>query len=125
MDAETFLKRLFVLFPPETSYQETLEFYLDAFETSKEYDYRKLLRIVSREYTYKTLPTTAWLLNMRTRCIPDIKESYSGNEGNVIKRVINGIGYEFTIVPNHWDRVKTIRQLDEEIAFRNTKQSEG
>lgn len=122
MDAETFLKRLFILFPPETSYQETLEFYLDAFETSQEYDYHKLLRIVSREYTYRTLPTTAWLLDKRNRCIPDIKADYSGKEGKVIKRIINGIEYEFTIVPNHWENVKTISQLDREIARRAAKE---
>ncbi len=121
MDVETFLNRLFVLFPPETSYDETLEFYMDALESSKEYDYRRLLRIVAREYIYKTLPATSWLLEKRRSCISYKTPPGSGQEGQIIKRTINGYEYEFIIVPSHWDRVKTIAQLKEELATRKYK----
>ena len=47
-----------------------------------------------------------------------IQERYSGREGEVIKRTLNGIEYEFTVVPNHWDKVKTIEQLDKDILWR-------
>jgi hypothetical protein len=47
-----------------------------------------------------------------------INESYSGREGEVIKRTLNGIEYEFTVVPNHWEKVKTIEQLDNDILRR-------
>ncbi len=47
-----------------------------------------------------------------------IQKSFSGREGEIVKRMVNGIEYEFTIVPNHWDKVKTIEQLDKDILWR-------
>jgi hypothetical protein len=47
-----------------------------------------------------------------------IEQRFSGREGEVVKRTLNGIEYEFTIVPNHWEKVKTIEQLDNDILRR-------
>lgn len=81
------------------------------------YDYDKIFKHIMQTYKYKTYPSLPDILD----ALPfghEIEESYSGREGEVIKRVVNGYEYEFTVVPNHWDKVKTISELDEDIAER-------
>lgn len=121
MDKDEFLRRLFLLFPPKTNPTVTLEFYLDALDSEQEYDYHELLKIVSREYPYKEPPTTNWLLDKRKLCKPQRMYRASTDEGKTIKRTLNGYEYEFVVVPNHWENVKTISELDREIEIRTKK----
>lgn len=81
------------------------------------YDYDKVFKHIMMNYKYKAFPSLPDILE----ALPEglmIEESYSGREGEVIKRVVNGYEYEFMVVPNHWNKVKTISELDEDIAER-------
>lgn len=77
------------------------------------YDYKKLLRYL--QIKYSAFPA----LDKVLEAIPAGKyynpASYSGFEGRIIKKEINGHIYEFTIVPNSWENVKTISQLNEKL----------
>lgn len=84
-----------------------------------QYNYEKLLKYI--QINYEKFPSVKTILEV----LPigkEITASYSGREGEVIKRVINGIEYEFTIVPNTWDNVMTISELDRDIEQRNKKE---
>lgn len=85
----------------------------------KEYDYKALLRHL--QLKYDRLPTLQQLLGELIVGKVKSPDNFSGMEGQVIKREINGHIYEFTIVPNHWEGVKTIRDLDREIAWKKQK----
>lgn len=86
----------------------------------KQYDYDKIFKQLLLSYKYKTFPTLPDILEVMPYGAiivrPDV--SYTGDEGKVIKRVINGHEYEFTIVPNTWDNVMTISELDRDINRR-------
>lgn len=84
------------------------------------YNYDKIFKHIMQTYKYKTFPSLPDILD----ALPvgyEIEESYSGREGEVIKRTLNGYEYEFTVLPNHW-RVKTISELDEDIEKRTKKE---
>lgn len=87
-------------------------------------DYEKLLRALRIKYTYKEYPSistiVAYLPHAKT--LKPVHVSYSGREGQTLKRVINGIEYEFTIVPNHWDKVNTVAELDKDIERKNLEE---
>ena len=85
----------------------------------KNYDYKALLRHL--QVKYEKLPPLKVILGELIVGKVNPPDNYSGMEGNVIKREINGHIYEFTIVPNHWEGVKTIRDLDREIAWKKQK----
>lgn len=135
MNVREFLGELQFFFPLERKKEDIpkiLEGYADdiLFEINKDKwkgyncDFNLLLKAVRAKYTFNTFPNVAKILEI----IPDAmvikpkKESYSGKEGEVIKRTLNGIEYEFTIVPNHWEKVKTISELDEDIENRTKKE---
>ena len=135
MNVREFLAELQLFFPLERKKEDIpriLEGYADdiLFEINKDKwkgyncDFGLLLKSVRGKYTFNTFPSIARILES----IPDAmvikprKESYSGKEGEVIKRIINGMEYEFTIVPNHWEKVKTISELDREIEQRTKKE---
>lgn len=84
------------------------------------YDFRKLLKHIQMNYTYKQLPSIPQILEYLPQGIV-YEKSYSGKEGEIIKRELNGHVYEFTIVPNHWKGVKTLKELDADIYFRTRK----
>lgn len=114
-----FLKELSLFFPLEQRDEEKTKKILNSYaeivmeeteKTKKKYDFRKLLRHIQKNYKYKTFPSVMVLLDY----LPYgevIEASFSGREGEVIKRVINGWEYEFTIVPNHWKNVLSIGEL--------------
>ena len=131
MDIREFLKQLAFYFSLERKGEDVIqlfEIYVEDIlnETNQlkwkgyECDYNQLIKNIRRNYQYKKFPTIAEIISF----IPDAMKpipretSFSGREGEVIKRTINGIEYEFTIVPNHWEKVKTIEQLDNDILRR-------
>jgi uncharacterized protein YktA (UPF0223 family) len=86
-------------------------------EKKIKYNYDKVFSHILQNYKYKTFPSLPEIIeNLEYGII--IEESYSGHEGETIKRVLNGYEYEFTVVPNHWRNVRTIEQIDEDIKFR-------
>lgn len=86
-----------------------------------QYDYDKVFSYLIQNYKYKTFPSLPDILDALPYGVVK-RESYSGREGDVIKKTINGIEYEFTVVPNHWTNVKTISELDEEIERRKQRE---
>lgn len=123
MDKFTFLCKLFAVFPPEKNLDDVLDFYSEALASDKEYNYKKLLSIVAKEYTFKTPPPVSWLLKKREMCEKPKLTELSGREGEIVKRTFRGIEYEFVIVPSSWSNVKTISQIDKEIAEWNKRNS--
>lgn len=81
----------------------------------KQYNYDKIFKQLLISYKYKTFPTLSDIIDVMPfgEIRPDV--SYSGKEGTVIKRMIRGHEYEFTIVPSSWDNVMTISELDRDI----------
>ena len=94
---------------------------LRAHNKREKYDYDKVFSHILQTYKYKTFPSLPDIFEALPFGVV-IEESYSGKEGEVIKRTLNGIKYEFTIVPNHWEKVKTISELDEDIEKRTKKE---
>ena len=83
------------------------------------YNYDKLLKFY--ELTKEKFPPVADIISN----LPiGIEKSYSGREGETIKRVVNGHEYEFTVVPNHWTGIHTISELDRDIARRSARNGE-
>lgn len=130
MNVREFLSELQLFFPLERRKEDIpkiFEAYVDdiLYELNKEKykgydcDFGILLKVVRSKYTFKEFPSIAKIIDFIPEALVTIsrKTSYSGREGEIIKRVINGAEYEFTIVPNHWQNVKTISQLDEQIKF--------
>jgi hypothetical protein len=123
MDLREFLRQLALFFPMggnEEHKRAKIESYVELIgnEIHSKYDnfnYEALLKIL--KLSYDKFPTIKEVMS-KLPYGKVIKESYSGREGEVIKRTINGIEYEFTIVPNHWEKVKTIEQLDNDILRR-------
>lgn len=124
MDKLDFLQKLFAVFPPEKNLDEVMAFYSSTLDTNKKYDYEKLLKLVGKEYTFKTLPPTSWLIKKREECVFHNVPKYSGREGEIVKRKFRGQEYEFVIVPNNWTNVKTISQVDEMIKNWNNRQDD-
>ena len=98
-----------------SSYAEIIQ--RETLKTGEKYDYEKILRHIQRNYRYKSFPSLPDIIDALPIGIV-IEEHYSGREGEVLKRSLNGVEYEFTIVPNHWGNIKTINQLDKDISWR-------
>ena len=135
MNIRTFLKELLFYFPMTRKLEdEELDKLFDAYASDILYeinkwdgyncDFQILLREIRSNYPYDKYPSIANIVNYlpKAKVIAPRTVSYSGKEGEIIKRKINGIEYEFTIVPNHWNKVKTIHQLDQEIVRRKIKE---
>ena len=131
MNVREFLSELLFFFPLERKKEDIpkiLEGYADdiLFEINKDKwkgyncDFEILLRTVRSKHAFKAFPQSAVIIEHipSSMVLKPVEVSYSGQEGKVIKRVINGHEYEFTIVPNHWEKVKTISELDNEINRR-------
>lgn len=120
-----FLRELELFYPMNASEEKTAKLISsyaeiiqgEMLKTKEKYDFNKVISYIQRNYRYKTFPSLPDILDALPIGII-VEERYSGREGEVIKRIINGIEYEFTIVPNHWENVKTIEQLDRDIAWR-------
>ena len=98
-----------------SSYAEIIQ--RETLKTGETYDYEKIIRHLQRTYRYKSFPNLPDILDALPVGVV-VEERYSGREGELIKRTLNGIEYEFTVVPNHWEKVKTIEQLDNDILRR-------
>ncbi len=133
MNIRDFLNEMLFYFPLKRSkddFEKLFELYVDdilfALSEYPDYDcdYEKLLKYIRCNRVYTTFPPVAEIVKDISKALvpKPVKESYSGREGEVIKRVLNGVEYEFTIVPNHWDKVKTISQLDFEIRKKKKKE---
>lgn len=133
MNVREFLNEMLFYFPLKRSkedFEKLFELYVDdilfALSEYPEYDcnYAKLLKYIRCNRVYTIFPPVAEIVkDIPKALVPKpVKISYSGREGEIIKRVINGIEYEFTIVPSHWDKVKTISQVDSEIRNRKKKE---
>ena len=131
MEIREFLKQLAFYFSLDRKGDEAIQLFeiyvediLEEINQNKwkgfECDYDQLCKNIRRNYQYKKFPTVAEIVSFIPDAMKQIprETSYSGREGETITRIVNGYEYEFTIVPNHWDRVKTIEQLDKEIMWR-------
>lgn len=127
MNIRDFIKELALYYSfgqTEEAKKAKIEAYVDVIGEKvhnhyKEYDYKALLRHL--QFKYKSLPTLKELSGELIVGKVKSPDNYSGMEGQTIKREINGHIYEFTIVPNHWENVKTIQELDREIAYKKQK----
>lgn len=126
MEIREFVKELISYFPisgTEDQIRARLEKYVELLgeqiysKYGGDFDYEKLLKVI--QLKHHKLPSISEIYKLLDYGRV-IKERYSGREGEVITRVINGFPYQFTIVPNHWDKVKSISQLDSEILRRTT-----
>lgn len=130
MTVYEFLNKLNNYFPSQDKdeiFKEKLNDYSNCIidyvrKQGKKYDYDKIFKQLLFTYKYKTFPSLPDIIEAMAFgvIIPTVQET--GKEGEVIKRVINGIEYEFTIVSNSWDNVMTISELDADIARRTKKE---
>lgn len=126
MNAFEFLIKLNSFFPSNESeelFKERMNEYVNSIvhksQTSKcQYDYDKVFTYILETYKYKAFPSLPDILD----ALPKGKIYNNCTSTETIKRVINGIEYEFTIVPNHWENVKTIGEIDAEIRGRKKKE---
>lgn len=124
-----FLEKLNSFYPSnekEELFQERANEYannilLRAQNRKEKYDYDKVFSHILQTYKYKTFPSLPDILDALPYGIV-IQESYSGREGETIKRTCRGYEYEFTVVPNHWEKVKTISELDADIEEREKRE---
>lgn len=123
MDLREFLRQLALFFPlrgTEEQKRAKIESYVDLLsgEIHSKYDnfnYEALLKVLKMSYdSFPTIKEVRKHLDYGRI----INESYSGREGEVITRELNGIEYEFVVVPNHWTGIKTIDQLEKDILRR-------
>lgn len=132
MNIREFLRELLFFFPLERKLDEEqttrfLESYVDdilySLEKYEDYDcnYKKLLQNIRMNYEYRKFPSIADIVKFIPKALVPKPVSYSGHEGKVIKRIINGYEYEFTVVPCHWENVKSITELDAEIRRKKQK----
>lgn len=135
MNIREFLRELLFFFPLERKLDEEqtaklLESYVDdilfSVEQHEDYncDYKKLLQHIRMNYEYRKFPSIADIVKFVPKSLvpKPIPLSCSEHAGEVIKRVINGVEYEFTIVPTYWENVKTISEVDAEIRGRKKKE---
>lgn len=110
---DQFLAELFAHYPTEKEdVKGEIEYYHNALQSEKQYNYDKLLKLVSREYTYKHTPLTSWLLDKRnTHCeVRDNPDSQhliliTFENGNTMQCTANGFG-------NH---IHTAKQMMEDL----------
>lgn len=135
MSVYDFLTKLHKFFPLQDKddvLKEKLNEYADcileyASKQKKQYNYDKIFKQLLISYKYKTFPSLPDILELMSYgvIIPEVQASYTGREGEVIKRGINGYEYEFTIVPNTWDGIMTIGELDKNIEERKHANTSG
>ena len=128
-NAHTFISELGSFFPVSGSEKDKAE----RFEKYANLLTEKIYNDYKGRYNYDKLLKYLELTCDRFPSIKDIfaslpvgvEKSYSGKEGETITRVVNGIEYEFVVVPNHWSGIKTIQELDRDIARRSANANTG
>lgn len=124
MNAHSFMSELGIFYSVGGSEKEKIERFdryatLIAEQVAKlkgQYNYNKLLKYL--ELNYDKFPPLKIILENLNIGI-ELEAQLSGREGEIIKRIVNGYEYEFTIVPNSWDDTITISELDRDIARRS------
>lgn len=133
MDILNFLNELALLYPMEQKEPEKVKSILDIYtahimqeisNTGKKYDFHKIARYIQRNYKYKNFPSIPTLLQYLPVGVV-IDESYSGDEGKSFNRRCRGYDYAFVIVPNHWEKVKTLKELEKSIKKRQARYVES
>ncbi len=134
MNVREFLSDLQLFYPLERKKEDIpkiLEGYADdiLYEINKDKwkgyncNFELLLKSIRAKYTFNAFPSVARILESIPEAMTlkpkDI--SFSGREGEVVKRRYRGYEYEFTIVPDNWD-CKTISEVDKEIEKFNKKE---
>lgn len=133
MNVREFLNEMLFYFPLKRSkedFEKLFELYVNdilfALSEYPEYncDYEKLLKFIRCNRVYTTFPPVAEIVKDISKALvpKPVSVSYSGREGEVVKRIINGVEYEFTVVPSYWENVKTISQIDAELKARKKKE---
>lgn len=123
MNVREFLNEMLFYFPLKRSrddLERLFEIYVnDILFTVNQYkdfecDYELLLQLIRCKRDYPNFPPVAEIIKDIPKAlkVKPVKPEYSGHEGETIKRTVNGIVYEFTVVPNHWQKVKTQSQVD-------------
>lgn len=129
MNAHTFMSELGIFYAVGGSEQDKITRFdkyatLIAEQVAKlrgQYNYERLLRYI--EINFEKFPSVKAILE----CLPigiELNSNLSGREGETITRTLNGHVYEFTIVPNSWDGIMTISELDRDIARRSSRDGE-
>ena len=78
---EQFVSELILLYPlgkdfsTQEAIQAKIKQYTKALTSHKDYDYDKLLDIVSVEYKFKNTPEISWLIEKRNACCEKTKEA--------------------------------------------------
>ena len=122
MNVYEFLNKLGLFYPSNESdnvFKERINEYANNIlikirQTKHQYNYDKVFNHILQTYKFKTFPSLPDILDALPHGIM-INENLSGCEGQTITRLINGRNIEFTIVPNSWENVKTVSELDKAI----------
>lgn len=125
MNAFEFLNKLNTFYPSNESdavFAQRVNEYADSIVHKSQinkcqYDFERVFTYILENYKYKGFPSLPDILN----ALPKGKIYKSCTSDQIIKRFINGMEYEFTVVPNHWDNVKTISELSNDIKGRKQK----
>jgi hypothetical protein len=133
MTVYDFLNKLNQYYPSKEKdevFKQKLNDYADcileyAHKCRQEFDYDKVFKKFMLSYRFKVFPSMPDILDVMPygAITPEVK--FTGKEGDVIKRIWQGHEYEFVVVPNSWDNVMTISELDRDIARRNANGNTG
>lgn len=127
MNIDTFIEELACFFPmtgTENEKKKRILQYRDiiAENVAKRgcnYNYQKLLRHLQMNFD-KFPPLPKIIENLPVGVI--LEEQLSGREGEVITRKMNGVEYDFYIVPNSWENVMSVGELDRDIQRRRSNE---
>lgn len=125
MNAFEFLNKLNTFYPSNESdnvFSQRVSEYADSIvhkcRVNKcQYDFDRVFTYILENYKYKNFPSLPDILS----ALPYGKIYNTCASDQTVKRVINGMEYEFTVVPNHWENVKNIKELDTEIRRKKQK----
>lgn len=129
MNVYEFLQKLGLFYPSNESdnvFKERINEYANSIlikirQTKHQYNYDKVFNHILQTYKFKTFPSLPDILEALSYGIM-IEENYSGQEGKTITLNVHGHDVEFTIVPNHWEGVKTISEVRQDIAKMRRKE---
>lgn len=122
MNVYEFLQKLGIFYPSNESdnaFKERINEYANNIlikirQTKNQYNYDKVFNHILQTYKFKTFPSLPDILEALPYGVVII-ENYSGQEGEVIKQKFGNFEYVFTVVPNHWENVKTISEVRQDI----------
>lgn len=125
LNAHTFISELGSFFPVSGSEKDKAERF-EKYATlltekiyndyNGKYNYEKLLKYL--EISFDRFPS---IKDIFASLPIGVEKSFSGKEGETVTRLMNGHKYEFVIVPNHWNGIMTMNELDRDIARREAK----